>query len=95
MNFPPVLGTQLATNHSSVDVAMVEWKANPYEILSKSKVISNIISISLLSNDGKTLKVDNLETPMALKLDTKDEIIKNNNKRRRRKLLLKYDIVHR
>ena len=59
MNFPPVLGTQLATNHSSVDVAMVEWKANPYEILSKSKVISNIISISILSNDGKTLKVDN------------------------------------
>ena len=89
LNFPPVLGTQLATNHSSVDVAMVEWKANPYEILSKSKVISNIISISILSNDGKTLKVDNLETPMALKLDTKDEIIKNNNKRRRRKLLLK------
>ena len=87
VKFPMAIGSHLSpNNHTSINVAMVEWKTNPYQILSTSRIVSNVLSVSLMSSLGTTLKIDNLETPIIFTLESSYE---RKDKDRGRRLLFK------
>ena len=55
-----------------VDVRLVKWNKNPHsQIETPSNITSAVISADLLDDSGNEMRIENLETPIQIKIPSK------------------------